>query len=119
MLHPPLLAVRERITVDAFGGIVGDAYCEPSNIYIAAAVDQGGKMINAFRRMGVPTLIRYGHRLNSSVQWSTGIAGSFKADGGGTCKNCLAHELVRKATAMVGHCSHSVCNNDELKKVQA
>eukprot|EP00904_Undaria_pinnatifida_P001834 jgi/Undpi1/11651/HiC_scaffold_36.g13946.m1 len=51
-------------------------------------------------------------------QWSTGIAGSFKADGGGTCKNRLAHEPVRKATAMVGHCSHSVSNNDE-KKVQA
>ncbi|CAN0012199.1 unnamed protein product [Pylaiella littoralis] len=70
-------------------------------------------MINAFRAMGVPTLICFGHRLNSAVQWATGIGGSFKSDGSGTCKNRLGHELVRKATAMVG-----VCNNDEFKKVQ-
>ncbi|CAM9984076.1 unnamed protein product, partial [Pylaiella littoralis] len=102
-----------QVTVDAFGGIVGAEHCEPSNIYISATVDQGGNMINAFRAMGVPTLICSGHRLNSAVQWATGIGGSFKSDGSGTCKNRLGHELVRKATAMVG-----VCNNDEFKKVQ-
>lgn len=114
----PLLAVREQVTVDAFEGIVGSANCEPSNMYIAATVDQGGNMINAFRNMSVPTLVCSGHRLNSAVQWATGIGGSFKQDGTGTCKNRLAHELVRKATAMVGHLSHSVCNNDEFKQVQ-
>ncbi|CAN0242260.1 unnamed protein product, partial [Pylaiella littoralis] len=96
-----------QVTVDAFGGIVGAEHCEPSNIYISATVDQGGNMINAFRAMGVPTLICSGHRLNSAVQWATGIGGSFKSDGSGTCKNRLGHELVRKATAMVGQTTTS------------
>ena len=68
--------------------------------------------------MGVDTLICSGHRLNSGVQWSTGIAGTFKTDGSRTCKNRSAHDLVMKSTAMIGHLSHSVCNNDEFKKVQ-
>ncbi|CAN0446287.1 unnamed protein product, partial [Pylaiella littoralis] len=33
-------------------------------IYVAATVDQGGNMVNAFEGMGVPVLICTGHRLN-------------------------------------------------------
>ena len=118
MLTPHLLFMLEQVTVDDFGDIVGAEHCESSSIYIAATVHQGNNMINAFRNMGVDTLICSGHRLNSGVQWSTGIAGTFKTDGSETCKNRSAHDLVTKSTAMVGHLSHSVCNNDEFKKVQ-
>ena len=118
MLTPHLLFVLEQVTADDVGDIVGAEHCEPSSIYIAATVDQGKKMTNASRNMGVDTLICSGPRLNSGVQWSTGIAGMFKTDGSGTCKNRSAHDLVTKSTAMVGHLIPSVCNNDEFKKVQ-
>lgn len=117
--HCFALLMLAQVTIDAFGGIVGEANCEPRLIYIAATVDQGANMVNAFKRMGVETLLCSGHRLNSAVQWATGVGGSYKADGTGTCKNRQSRELTTKTTAMVGHCSHSVCNNDEFKKVQA
>ena len=96
--------------------IVGAELCEPSSIHIADTVDHGNNMINPFRNMGVDTLICTGHRPNSGVQWSTGIAGAFKTNRGGTCKNHSAYDLVTISTAMVGLLSHSVCN--EFKKVQ-
>ena len=107
-----------QVTTDAFASIAGAENCEPSNIYVAATVDQGGNMINAFGNMGVPVLICSGHRLNSAVSRATGITGSFNKDGSGTCKNRPCKELVTKATAMVGRMTHSVCNNDAFKKVQ-
>lgn len=108
-----------QVTVDAFEGILGAENCEPRDIYIAATVDQGRNLINAFDNMGVPVLICSGHRLNSAVSWSTGIGGTYAKDGAGTCKNRACRDLVTKVTAMVGHMTHSVCNNDAFKKVQA
>ena len=83
-----------QVTTDAFARIVGAENCEPSNIYVAATVDQGGNMSNAFGNMGVPVLICSGHRLNSAVSRATGITRSFNKDGSGTCKNRPCKELV-------------------------
>lgn len=104
--------------MEAFASIVGEEECEPSKIYIAATVDQGGNIVNAFKLLGVDVLVCSAHRLNSAVCWATGTNGSFTPDGGGTCKNRPCRNLVSKVTAMVGHMSHSPTNNDIFKKVQ-
>ena len=73
-----------QVTTDAFASIVEAETCEPSNIYVAATVGQGGNMINAFDNMGIPVLICSGHRLNSAVSRATGITESFNRDGSRT-----------------------------------
>lgn len=85
---------------------------------MAATVDQGRNIINAWESMNVPVLICSGHRLNSAVTWGLGISGSFSQAGGGTCKNTVLRKLMAKIAAMVGHFSHSAVNNDAFKAVQ-
>eukprot|EP00903_Cladosiphon_okamuranus_P012792 g11956.t1 len=110
--------VRE-VTTEFFAPIVGDTNAAPEKIYVAATVDQGGTMVNAFRALRVPVLICTGHRLNSSINWGLGISGSWdKTKATGTCKNLVLRELVAVMTALAAVFSHSPCNNDAFKDVQ-
>ena len=93
-----------------FTPICGAEGCDPSSIYLAATVDQGGNVVNAFKNMGVPVLECTGHRLNSMVSWGVGISGSIQAGGGGTNKNRRLNALIARAIAMVGKFSHSPVN---------
>ena len=101
-----------------FSGICGEDSCEPNDVFVAATVDQGGNMVNAFRNLGVPVLVCTGHRLNTAIKWSLGIAGTFTAGGGGTCKNAQLRSLLQRASAMVGVFSRSPVSNDEFKSLQ-
>ena len=99
-------------------GICGGDSCEPNDVFVAATVDQGGNMVNAFRNLGVPVLACTGHRLNTAIKRSLGIAGMFTAGGGDSCKNAQLRSLLQRASAMVGAFSHSPVNNDECKSLQ-
>ncbi|CAM9297061.1 unnamed protein product [Pylaiella littoralis] len=106
------------VTTDFFAPIV-EGNADPSKIYVAATVDQGGNMVNAFGALGVPVLICTGHRLNSGINWALGINGTFvKATQTGTCKNPVLRHLVAVMTALAGGFSHSPCNNDAFKNAQ-
>eukprot|EP00903_Cladosiphon_okamuranus_P020866 g19162.t1 len=110
--------VRE-VTTEFFAPIVGDTNAAPEKIYVAATVDQGGNMVNAFRALRVPVLICTGHRLNSSINWGLGISGSWdKTKATGTCKNLVLRELVAVMTALAGVFSLSPCNNDAFEDMQ-
>lgn len=85
----------------------------PSDVYVAATVDQGGNVVNACRSRGVPTLLCRAHRINSSVMWSIGVAGSEK-----TCKNIPGRKTICQCAGLVGVFSPSAVNNDALRAIQ-
>ena len=110
-----------QVTIEAFTPALGEGNpCEPSAIYVGAAVDQGGNMINTFTRMGVPVGICSAHREGTCVTWALGISGTERAanGGAGSCVNLEWKKLISKVTTMAGVFNHSVCNNDELKEIQ-
>lgn len=86
---------------------------KPIDVYVAATVDQGGNVVNACKSLGLDTLLCRGHRVNSSVMWALGIAGSPSK-----CKNPEMKKLVMKGAALVGCFSHSAVNNDALRSIQ-
>ena len=91
------------------------------DLYIAATVDQGGIVVNAFRNMGVSVLICTGHRLSSGIGWGLGTNGSYNpgAEEGkkGTSKNPALCKIMSIMTACAGLFSHAPCNNDPFKGV--
>lgn len=93
--------------------------CETVDIYVVATVDQGGKVVNAFKKMKVLVLLCSGHQLNSVIYWALCLGGSYHADGRSTCKKCASREMTTFLAAMVGDFSHSAVNNDAFKAVQA
>jgi len=85
----------------------------PKDVFLAFTVNQGGNVVKACTRLGVPVLKCNAHRLNSATMWALGISGSKK-----TCENPPMEKLMKKLAALVGVFSHSAVNNDELKDIQ-
>ena len=75
----PCLALQ--ITQEWFSKLVGDRV-EPSDVFLAFAVDQGLNVVKAIEALNVPVVVCNAHRLNTVVCWMLGIAGSDK-----TCNN--------------------------------
>ena len=94
-------------TARLFAPICGDEECEPMDVYIAATVDQGGNIVNAFKCLLVPVIIYSAHRLNSMVSWGVGINGSE-----GNSRNPSLNDLIKRAS------SHSAVASDALKDIQ-
>ena len=82
-------------------------------MFVAATVDQGGNVVNTCKAQGLPTLLCRAHRINSSVLWALGIAGSEKK-----CQHADMKNLIGKADALVGVFTHSSVNNDALRVIQ-
>lgn len=114
---PQLFGIINQVIYEYFEPILGQGNVDPSELFIAATVDQGGNMVNAMALLGIIVIICSGHRLNSVVGWGLGINGSYK-DGHGTCKNPALRALMAKMTACAGVFSHSPCYNDALKDIQ-
>jgi len=100
-------------TARLFAPICGDEECEPMDVYIAATVDQGGNIVNAFKCLLVPVLICSAHRLNSMVSWGIGINGSE-----GNSGNPSLNDLINCASGLVTRFSHSAVASDALKDIQ-
>jgi hypothetical protein len=59
------------------------------------------------------------HKLNSCVQWATGLAGTTgTADRAPTIKNPSMRDLIARAGSLVGHFAHSSCGNDAMRDLQ-
>ncbi|CAM9618442.1 unnamed protein product, partial [Ectocarpus sp. 12 AP-2014] len=81
----------EQLTTGIFESIVPAMV--PSDVYVAATVDQGLNVVNACKSLGIPTNPCLGHRIHSSVMWGIGVNGSAT-----TQKN-------KKGRALVGKCA--------------
>ena len=86
---------------------------EPSDVFLAFTVEEGGNVVNACRALHVEVIKCDCHRLNSAVLWALGIAGS-----AAKCKNKEMGGLMKKLVACVGVWIHSAVNNDNLKDIQ-
>ena len=86
---------------------------EPSDVFLAFAVDQGLNVVNAIEALNIPVVVCNAHRLNTGVCWMLGIAGSDK-----TCKNPVLEKNMKKLAACVGKFSHSAANSSDLKTIQ-
>ncbi|CAM9391022.1 unnamed protein product, partial [Hapterophycus canaliculatus] len=86
---------------------------QPSDVFLAFTVDQGGNVVNACDNLGVTVLKCNAHRLNFVTMWALGIRGTAK-----TCENPNMEKLMERLAAIVGVFSHSAVNNDELKEIQ-
>ena len=85
---------------------------EPSDVFLAFTVDQGGNVVYACRALHVEVNKCNCHPLNSAVLWALGIPGS-----AAKCKNKMMGVLMKKLAACVSVCSHSAVNN-KLKDIQ-
>lgn len=112
MSHRLSYVLNAQLTTEYFAGLMGESV-EPSDVFLAFTVDQGGNVVNACTALGVPVVKCNCHRINSAVVWALGIAGS-----AATCKNVDMGELMKKQAALVGVYSHSAVNNDMLKAIQ-
>ena len=104
-------------TARLFAPICGDEECEPMDVYIAATVDQGGNIVNAFKCLLVPVIIYSAHRLNSMVSWGVGINGS-EGNSRNTSRNPSLNDLIKRASGLVSRFSHSAVASDALKDIQ-
>lgn len=99
-------AVRQ-VTKSVFGDIVREEQCEPRDVYLTATIDQSDTIFNAFKNLGVPTLVCTAHRLNSIATSSMGIVGGLECDATGACKNTGMRNLVSRAMTMVDLVGHA------------
>ncbi|CAB1111165.1 unnamed protein product [Ectocarpus sp. CCAP 1310/34] len=102
---------NSQLTKEYFGGFMGESV-EPSDVFLAFTVDQGGNVVNACTALGVQVVKCNCHRINSAVVWALGIAGSAT-----TCRNTKMGGLMKKLAALVGVFSPSAVNN-MLKELQ-
>ena len=79
---------------------------EPSDVFLAFAVDQGLNVVNAIEALNIPVVVCNAHRLNTGVCWMLGIAGSDK-----TCKNPVLEKIMKKLAACMRKFSHSAANS--------
>ncbi|CBJ27853.1 conserved unknown protein [Ectocarpus siliculosus] len=101
----------EQLTTGVFQSIVPAVV--PSDVYVAATVDQGLNVVNACKSLGIPTIPCLGHRIHSSVMWGIGVSGSVA-----TQKNKKGRVLVGRCAACAGMFSHSCTNSDAFRLVQ-
>ena len=101
-----------QVVSEWFEDIIGPSV-QARDVFIAFTVDQGGKIVNAIKSLGVEVVMCFAHRLNTVVTWMLGISGS-----GSTCRNPEMEKLMKTLAVCVGKFSHSVVNNSELKNVQ-
>lgn len=85
----------------------------PSDVYVAATVDQGLNVVNACKALHIPTIPCLGHRIHSSVMWGIGVNGS-----AATQKNKNGRALVGRCAACAGMFSHSCTNSDAFRLLQ-
>lgn len=105
--YPPIM----QLTTGVFESIVPAVV--PSDVYVAATVDQGLNVVNACKSLGIPTIPCLGHRIHSSVMWGIGVSGSVA-----TQKNKKGRVLVGRCAACAGMFSHSCTNSDAFRLVQ-
>ncbi|KAK3275612.1 hypothetical protein CYMTET_16268 [Cymbomonas tetramitiformis] len=88
-------------------------------VFIAGTTDGAGKELNAFaKELDIPCKVCLGHRLNSAVQWSTGIAGTPpSAKSQGTIRNPKMRLLIGRVAGLVGHFAHSPKATGKFKAV--
>ena len=86
---------------------------EPTDVFLAFTVDQGGNVVNACEAFGMEVIKFSCHRINSAVFWSLGISGVAVR-----CKNEAIGELMKKLAACLGVFSLSAVDNDMLKGLQ-
>jgi hypothetical protein len=60
------------------------------------------------------------HKLNTCVQWATGLAGTTgSGERTGTIKNPEMRDLIGRVSGCVGFFSHSTCSNDKMRLIQS
>lgn len=110
MIAIPFLDLLQ-LTESIFGSFIPGV--KPSDVYVAATVDQGRNIINACEALKIPTLQCLCHRINSAVMWATGINGTANS-----CVNTEGRELIARYAALVGMFSHSCTNSDAFRDLQ-
>jgi hypothetical protein len=108
----------KKVTKEWFSPFMG-GNVQPKDVYVGATVDQGGNLLKAIKMCEVPSIKCFMHRLNTCVQWATGLAGTPPKDGEpGTVKNAPMKDLISRGGAVVNHFAHSSVANDALYDIQ-
>eukprot|EP00904_Undaria_pinnatifida_P010346 jgi/Undpi1/6441/HiC_scaffold_20.g08922.m1 len=103
---------KASLTTEFFGELMGEDV-EPTDVFLAFTVDQGGNVVNACKSLDVDVLKCNAHRLSSVTMWALGVNGPVN-----TCENPAMEKLMKGLAALVGVFSHSTVNNNELKAIQ-